>query len=50
MSTNELYPDNFQDVKKALVVQNAINVLPVVFAQLFYPELLGLFVFLLEFL
>ena len=50
LPTNELYLDNFWDVKKALVMQHAVNILPVVFAQLFYSELPGLLAFLLEFL
>ena len=50
MPTDELCLDDFRDVGKALVVQHAVDVLPVVFVQLFYPELLSLLVFRLEFL
>ena len=50
MPANKLCLDDFRDVRKALVVQYAINVLSIVFTQLFFFELLGLLIFLLEFL
>ena len=46
MPVDELWLDGFQNVREALVVQHAINVLPV-FDQLFFPKLAGVFVFVL---
>ena len=34
MPTNKLCPDNFQDVGEALVVQNPIDVIPALLAEL----------------
>ena len=45
MLANELCPDDFRDVGEALVVQHAVNVLPV-FDQLFRPKLASIFVLL----
>ena len=48
MRVDELYPDNFQDVREALVVQNDIDVLPVIFDKLFRSKLASMFVFVLQ--
>ena len=48
MPTNELYLDNFRDVKEALVMQHIVNILPVVFDQLFRPKFTSVFVFVLQ--
>ena len=51
ISANELYQDNFQYVKKALVVQYPINIFPALLAKLLIsPELSGLLVFGLQFI
>ena len=51
MLANELCLDNFRDIGKALVVQDAINVVPALLAKLYISsELSDLLVFLLEFL
>ena len=50
MPTNKLYPDDFRDVREALVVQNPINVVPALLAKLLIgPQLPGLFVLGLQF-
>ena len=50
MPTDELYPDNFRDIKKALVVQDPINVFPALLAELLIgPELPALLIFGLSF-
>ena len=49
MPTDELYSDDFQDIREALVMQHAINVLPVL-DQLFCPKLASMFVFALQLL
>ena len=46
MPTNKLYSDNFWDVEEALVVQDVVDVLPVL-DQLFHPKLASMFVFVL---
>ena len=48
MPANELYPDNFWDVKKALIVQDSINVIQT--CWVFSSGFPGLFVFILQFL
>ena len=48
MPTNKLYLDDFWDVEEVLVVQDAVNVLPVL-DQLFCPKLASVFVFGLQF-
>ena len=51
MPADELYPDNFRDVEKALVMQDLINIFPALLAKLLISsELPGLLVFILEFL
>ena len=51
MPADKLYPNNFQDVKKALVVQNFINVFKALLAELLIgPEVSSLFISILEFL
>ena len=50
MPANKLCLHDFWDVKKTLVVKYAINVVPIIFAKLFYFELPGLIIFLLEFI
>ena len=48
MPTNELWPENFWDIKKALVVQYIINIFSVLFAKLLIsPKLENLFIFAL---
>ena len=47
MPIDELCPDDFWDVKEALVVQHAVDIMPVVFDQLFHPKLTSMFVFVL---
>ena len=49
MPSDKFCLDNFRDIGKALVVQHAINVLPIVFDQLFRPKLASIFVFILHF-
>ena len=49
MFINELYLDNFRDIRKALVMQNTFNILPV-FDWLLCLKLLHLFVFALQLL
>ena len=50
MPTYKLYPDDFWDVGEALVVQNFIDIVSALLAELlFSPELLGLLVFGLQF-
>ena len=50
MLADELYPDNFRDVKKTLVVQDPMNVFSTLLAELLIgSELLGLLVFGLQF-
>ena len=51
MPTNKLCPDDFRDVGQALVVQNPINVVPALPAELLVgPQLPGLLVFILKLL
>ena len=50
MPIDELCPDDFRNIREALVVQQAINVLPVVFDQFFRLKLANMFVFVLQFL
>ena len=45
----ELCPDDFQDIKKALVMQDAVDILPVL-DQLFRFKLTSVFVLLLQLL
>ena len=54
MSADELRPDNFQDVKEALVVQDAVDVVSALLAKLLVgllvgPQLPGLLVLGLQF-
>ena len=50
MLTNKLCLDDFRDVEEALVVQNPIDVVPALLAELLVgPQLSGLFVFGLQF-
>ena len=50
MPTYKLYPNDFRDVKEALVVQNPINIVSALLAELLISiELLGLLVFDLQF-
>ena len=48
MPTNKLCLDDFRDVGEALVVQNVVDVLPIL-DQLFRPKLASMFVFGLQF-
>ena len=48
MPAVELCLNNFWDVGEALVVQHAVNVLPIVFDPLFRPKLASEFVFTLQ--
>ena len=51
MPINKLCPDNFQDVGEALVMQNPINVVPALLAELLVGlQLPGLLVFILKLL
>ena len=50
MPTNELYPDNFRDIRETLLVQHTIDVLLVVFYQLFCSKLASGFIFFLQLL
>ena len=50
MPTNKLRPDDFRDIREALVVQNPIDVIPALLAELLVgPQFLGLFVLGLQF-
>ena len=50
MLANKLCPDNFRDVEEALVVQNFIDVVPALLAELLVgPQLPGLFILDLQF-
>ena len=49
MPADELYSDDFRDVSKGLVVQDAVNVLPIL-DQLFRLKLASVFVLLLQLL
>ena len=50
MPTNKLCPDDFRDVGEALVVQNPIDVVPALLAELLVgPQLPGLLVLDLQF-
>ena len=50
MPTYKLCPDDFWDVKQALVVQNPIDGVPALLAKLLIsPELPGLLIFGLQF-
>ena len=45
MPTNKICPDDFRDVREALVVQNLIDVVPVLLAKLLVgPQLSGFLV------
>ena len=49
MPTNKLCPDDFRDVREALVVQNPINVIPALLAKLLVGfQVPGLLVFILK--
>ena len=48
MLANELYLNDFRDVKEALIVQYAVNVLPVVFDPLFCLKIKSKFVIVLQ--
>ena len=50
MPTNELYSDDFWDVREALVMQDTFDILPVGIAWLLSSNLLSLVVLILEFL
>ena len=51
MSAKKLCPDNFWDVKEALVVQNLINIFPPLLAKLLIgSEFANVFVFILQLL
>ena len=50
MSTNKLCPDDFRDVGEALMVQHAVNVVPIDIAWLLSSNLPSLVVLILEFL
>ena len=50
MPANKLCPDNFRDVEEALVVQNPIDIVPALLAELLVgPQIPGLFVLGLQF-
>ena len=50
MPVDELYLDDFRDIREVLIVQNPIDVVPALLAKLFIsPELPGLLVFGLQF-
>ena len=49
MPADKFCLDDFRDVGKTLVVQDAVDVLPV-FDQLFRPKFASVFVFVLQFL
>ena len=50
MPTNKLCPDDFRDIGEALVVQNFIDVVPALLAELLVgPQLSGLLVLGLQF-
>ena len=50
MPTNKLYPDDFRDVGEALMVQNSIDVIPTLLAELLVGlQLPGLLVLGLQF-
>ena len=49
MPADELCPDDFRDVKEALVVQHVVNVLPVL-GQLPRPKVASVFVSVLQLL
>ena len=51
MPTNKLCPNDFRDIKEALVMQNLIDVVPALLAELLVgPQLPGLLVFILKLL
>ena len=50
MPADEICPNNFQNIEKTLIVKHAVNILPVIFIELFCSKLLDLFDFFLEFL
>ena len=51
MPTNKLCPDNFRNIGEALVVQNSINVVPALLAELLVSsQLPSLLVFILKLL
>ena len=51
MPTDELYPNNFLDIKKVLMVQNPINIFLALLAKLLIGfEFLDLLIFILKFL
>ena len=47
MPVNELCLYDFRDIGKTLVVQHVVNILPVIFDQLFHPKLASMIVFVL---
>ena len=47
---DELCSNNFRDIEEALVVQHAVDILPVVLDQLFRPKLASVFIFVLQLL
>ena len=50
MPTNKVCPNDFRDVREALVVQNPIDVVPALLAKLLVgPQFSGLFVLSLQF-
>ena len=49
ISADKFCLDNFQNIKKALVVQDIFNILPIL-DRLFYSEFLHLFVLALQLL
>ena len=54
MPTNKFCPDDFWDVWEALVVQDAVNIVPALLAELLVgllvgPQILGLLVLGLQF-
>ena len=48
MPADELCPDNFRDIKEALIVQNSFNIVPTYW--MFGPSFPSLFIFVLQFL
>ena len=50
MLTDKLCPDSFRDEGEALVMQYAVDVLPIIFDQLFCPKFVSVFVFILQLL
>ena len=50
MPAKKLCLNDFRDIEEALVMQYIVNVLLIVFVQLFHSELPDLLIFFLEFL